>query len=131
MSRQRAQEPAGPDNLPRESAKATLLDSEGERSVYRLGVEQLDAMHRLLGMIAAHGDVVASVQARELAPGTLPAIGQTIYDDANAVRDILDQVEAQRPGQATGRRDGVDEARAGYSAHQPRLAAMCRQQRLH
>lgn len=131
MPRQRIRKPVGPDSLPSDSAKATPLDSEDEKSIYRLDVEQLDAMHRLLGVIAAHGDVVACVQGTELAPGTLPVIGQAIYDDARALRDILEQVEMQHPGKASGRRVSVGEISARYFADQLRLVAKCCQHRLH
>jgi len=79
---------------------------------YSVTVAQLDALDRSLRMIAAHGDVLASVQAAELVPGTLPVIGQAIHDEAQAMRDILDQVEL--------RRRRVEDAGAGYGAPAPR-----------
>lgn len=131
MSKQLARDPAGPDSLRPESAKAQRTGGVVETSVYSLDLEQLDAMDRLLQIIAAHGDIVATMHAAELAPGTLPVIGQVIYDHARAVRGILDQVEAQHPGQTRGGRDGVDEVRAGYVAGSLRLVAGSRSTRLH
>src|SRR5690606_15524843 len=98
-----------PDDLPPEEAVAGPPGAgTGGAFPYGVHVEQVDALDRLLGMIAAHGDVLATVQAIELAPGTLPVIGQAILDHAQAARSILDQVEAQRTGQAPGGRGGVE-----------------------
>lgn len=80
----------------------------GGAATYSVTVAQLDALDRSLRMIAAHGDVLASVQAAELVPGTLPVIGQAIHDEARAMRDILDQVEL--------RRRRVEDAGVGYGA---------------
>ena len=62
--------------------------------------------------MSAHGDVVAVGPVDNLAEGTLPQLGQTICDAADALRAILDQVEGQRLGAPA--RPGVAEARAAY-----------------
>ncbi|GGK03083.1 hypothetical protein [Luteimonas terricola] len=131
MSGQRARDSVGADTVSAESAKCDPSAGTVETSVYRLDLEQLDAMDRLLRIVAAHGDIVATIQAAELVPGTLPVIGQLIHDHARALREILDQVEAHHPRQAHGRRDGVDEVRAGYIAGPLRLVAGGQRTRLH
>lgn len=96
------------DSLLPEEASLGAHRGTGGASAYSVTVAQLDALDRSLRMIAAHGDVLASVQAAELIPGTLPVIGQAIHDEARAMRDILDQVEL--------RRRRVEDAGVGYGA---------------
>ena len=114
MSNKRTQGPGRPDDLPPEAAMAGPPDGGAGTYSHGLRLEQLDALEPLLGMIAALGDVLATVQAAELADGTVPVIGQAIHDHARAMRGILDQVEAQRLEAPAGR-DRVEEARAGYA----------------
>lgn len=97
------------------------------RLVYGLALDQFDALDRSLRMIAAHGDVLASVPAADLAPGTLPVIGQAIHDEAGAVRSVLDQVESQRLDGAADTREGVEDLRAGYGPPALRLVGLRRQ----
>lgn len=97
-----------PDSLLPEEADAGRHPGNDRASAYSVTIAQLDALDRSLRMIAAHGDVLASVQAAELVPGTLPVIGQAIHDEARAMRDILDQVEV--------RRRRVEDAGVGYGA---------------
>lgn len=96
------------DSLLAEEAGAGVPRGSAGASAYSVSVAELDALDRSLRMIAAHGDVLASVEATGLAPGTLPVIGQAIHDEARAMRDILDQVEV--------RRRRVEEAGVGYGA---------------
>lgn len=65
-------------------------------------------------MISVHGDVMAAGPAAEPADHTMPPLGQAIHDEMRAVRDILDQVEAQRLGRMPRRPTGVGEERAVY-----------------
>lgn len=78
--------------------------------------EQADLLDRLVAMIAAHGDVITTDPAAELANPTVPPLAQAIHDGAQAVRDLLDQIEAQRPGHRPRRPTGVGEERAVYGA---------------
>jgi hypothetical protein len=64
-------------------------DTAVERFAFSITGEQVDLLDRLLGSISAH-------------------------DDALAVRDLLDQVEAQRLGRRPHRPTGVGEERAVY-----------------
>lgn len=90
---------------------------------YGIAVRQMDALDRLLRMLAAHGDLLATTRATDLAEGTLPAIGEALHAHALAMRDILDQVETQRLGEAPDRQDGVEERRAIYAVTPLRMAA--------
>jgi hypothetical protein len=87
-----------------------------QRFAFGVTLDQIDALNRLIHTISAHGDVVATGHTAELAHHTLPLMGQAIYDAALAVRTLLDQVEAQRLGQASNPRSGVGEERAAYAA---------------
>lgn len=91
---------------------------------YGIAVRQMDAMDRLLRMLAAHGDLLATTQATDLAEGTLPAIGEALHSHALAMRDILDQVERQRLDEAPDRQDRVEERHAVYAVAPLRMAAL-------
>jgi hypothetical protein len=65
-------------------------------------------------MIAAHGDVVTISHATELADHTLSLLGQAIFTDARALRDLIDQIEAQRLNPSSYPPTGVGEAQAVY-----------------
>ena len=88
-----------------------------------IAVRQLDALDRLLRMLAAHGDLLATTRATDLAEGTLPAIGEALHAHALAMRVILDQVETQRLGEAHGPQGRVEERRAIYAVTPLRMAA--------
>jgi len=98
-------EPAAAEEMPG--------DADGR---YRFGMtmEQIDTLHRLIDMIVAHGDVVIASDAAEFADGTLSVLGDAIFNDARAVREIIRQLESQRLGQARGSQTGVAEERAVY-----------------
>lgn len=87
----------------------------GERYPFGVTLDQIDTLERLVGTIAAHGDIVATGPTAELADGTLPHLGQAVYDAAVAVRVILDEVQAQRLEQIACEGTGVSEARAVYA----------------
>jgi hypothetical protein len=95
-------------------------DAEG-RYVFGLTLEQVDTLHRLIGMLSAHGDVVTASRAAELAAPTLPAVGQAIFDGANAVREIIRQAESQRLEPTRGSQSGVGEEQAVYRVSRARL----------
>lgn len=81
---------------------------------FAVGLDQIDALGRLIDMLAAHGDMVMAAEAAELANGTLAQLGQAIRDGASAVREIVSQIDAQRLDQAPQSRIGVREAPALY-----------------
>lgn len=76
-------------------------------------VDQMDALNRLVQMIAAHGDAVAATNPADTARLTLPTLGQAIFDSAVAARRILDRMEAQPLGQEH-RHGGASEGRGAY-----------------
>lgn len=78
-------------------------------------VEQIDQLERLVRTISAAGDVIAVGGTDHLAPGSLQALGDSIFTSARAVREILDQIEEQRLAGAAEavREDGPDRSRAG------------------
>ncbi|KAF1714448.1 hypothetical protein CSC74_16085 [Pseudoxanthomonas yeongjuensis] len=90
-------------------------DTAVERFAIGVTGEQVDLLDRLLGTISAQGDVTAADPAAEPADPTVPPLAQAIHDGARAVRDLLDQVEAQRPGRMPRRPTGVGEERAVYA----------------
>ena len=73
---------------------------------------------RLLSALQRCPGVVKKVSASNMADfakGTLPMVGHAIFDGAAAVREILDQVEAQPLPRAAPQRFGVGEPRAVYA----------------
>lgn len=96
-------------------------DDAGGRYIFGVTLDQIDALNRLIFMISAHGDVVFASQDAELANGTLPLLGNAIFNDARAVREIICEVESQRLGRARGAQTGVGEERAAYHAGRARL----------
>lgn len=63
---------------------------------FGLTVDQLDRLQQLIGSLRAQGDVLANGHPRELAPGSLEVIVETIFQVACEARDIVDQIESQR-----------------------------------
>ncbi|NZA24774.1 hypothetical protein H0E84_00090 [Luteimonas sp. SJ-92] len=85
-----------------------------ERFTFGVTLDQIDALGRLIQTISAHGGVVAAARAGEQADHTLPMLGRAIFEGAAAVRDLLDQVEAQRLGKGARSRVRVGEGQAVY-----------------
>ena len=73
-----------------------IVDGASGRLVFGLSLDQVDALDRLIRIIAAHGDVISAGVAAHLDERSLPALGDAIYDAANEVRSILDQVGEQK-----------------------------------
>lgn len=57
--------------------------------------DQIDEIERLLRIISAHGDVVWAGSASELNEGSLPVLGETIYEAAEALCSIFDEIGGQ------------------------------------
>jgi hypothetical protein len=106
------------------AAAPDVSDTADQRFAFGITLDQIDALHRLIQTISAHGDVVGAGCTAELARHTLPLMGQAIYDAALAVRTLLDQVEVQRLGQDSRPRSGVCEERATYAAGLTSLATV-------
>lgn len=100
------------EDVPR--AETSHLTKDG----YACGItlDQIDVLGRLVETLSAHGDVVASSLDAEFAAQTVPLLGQAICDGTQAVRDLLDQVEAQGLRRSKRSRAGVGETRAVYGA---------------
>lgn len=86
------------------------------RLCFGMSLAQVDKLHQLIAMLSAHGDVVTASREAEFADHTLPLLGQAIFEGAQAVREIIRQVETQRLQPAPGGRAGVGEDRAVYGA---------------
>jgi hypothetical protein len=118
---QRRREAGEGDDVSAQSSE--LSDAPAECFAFGVTLDQFDTLDRLIQTISAHGDVVACSYVAGLADRTLPQVGQAIYDEVEAVRGILHEVEAQRLGQGLGRRTGVGEARATYRISYPAHSA--------
>ena len=90
-------------------------DADAQRYAFGITGDQFDTLDRLVQTISAHGDMVANGDAAALASETVPLVGQAIFDGMEAVRALLDAVEAQ-PLRQRGDRTGVGEVRASYGA---------------
>ncbi|WP_202844559.1 XAC0095 family protein [Luteimonas saliphila] len=88
-------------------------DADSVRYAFGMTGDQFDTLDRLVQTISAHGDMVANGDAAALASDTVPLVGQAIFDGMEAVRALLDAVEAQALGQPRGR-TGIGEEQAVY-----------------
>jgi hypothetical protein len=95
------------------AAESTPYDT-GERYRFGITLDQVDNLNRLIDMITAHGDVVTISHATELADHTLSVLGDAIFTDARALREIIDQVESQNLNPSRHPPTGVGEAQAVY-----------------
>ncbi len=97
-------------------AAEAMPDDVGERYRFGITLDQVDTLNQLIDMITAHGDVITTTPATELADHTLSLLGHAIFTDARAVRDLIDQIEAQRltPPRHPPTGVGVGEAQAVY-----------------
>ncbi len=95
-------------------AAATMPYDTGESYRFGITLDQVDTLNRLIDMITAHGDVVTTSHATELADHTLSLLGHAIFTDARALREIIDQIESQNPNPSRHPPNGVGEAQAVY-----------------
>ena len=110
----RAESDAAPAADETPYAAEAMPDDASERYRFGLTLDQIDTLNRLIDMITAHGDVTTTTPATELADHTLSLLGHAIFNDARAVRDIIDQIEAQRLNPSRHPPTGVGEAQAVY-----------------
>lgn len=82
---------------------------------YGLKLEQIDRLNLLLSTISAHADVVVASSMADFAENTLSAVGDTIFEAAAEVREILEDVNEQRLWYGDRPRFGVSEGRAVYA----------------
>jgi len=98
-----------------------VMDEAGNRCLFGVTLTQLDDINLLLDSLRAHGNVVTCSDHAELSDVTLSIMGDAIVRDAQKLRDIIGDVNAQRLGPARGMRTGVREERAIYHAPPERL----------
>ncbi|NYE27671.1 hypothetical protein HDE78_000596 [Rhodanobacter sp. K2T2] len=95
-------------------ATEAVPDDVSERYPFGITLDQIDTLNRLIDMITAHGDVITTTPATELADHTLSLLGHAIFTDASAVRDLIDQIESQHLNPPHHPPTGVGEAQAVY-----------------
>ena len=89
-------------------------DTVDERFSFGLTMDQVDALNRLSALLSAHGDVVSASETTEFVDHPLASLGQAIFESAQAVRDIMREVEADQSLRAKPSTTGVREERAVY-----------------
>lgn len=70
-------------------------DMTSARLAFGVTHDQADEIERLLRIISAHGDVVWAGSASELNEGSLPVLGETIYEAAEALGNIFERIGEQ------------------------------------
>jgi hypothetical protein len=98
-----------------------VMDEAGNRCLFGVTLTQLDDINLLLDSLRAHGNVVTCSDHAELSDVTLSIMGDAIVRDAQKLRAIIDDVNAQRLGPSHGAKPGVREERATYHALPARL----------
>ncbi|MFA6228916.1 MAG: hypothetical protein WC617_01920 [Rhodanobacter sp.] len=93
-----------------------VVDEAGNRYVFGVTLAQIDEINLLLDSVRAHGDVVTASDHAEFADCTLSVMGDAIFRDAQKLREIIDDVNAQRLEPPHGTKAGVCEERAIYLA---------------
>jgi hypothetical protein len=87
------------------------------RYVAGVTLGQIDEMNLLLGSLHAHGNVVVCSDHAELSDATLTVMGDAIYRDVDALREILRDIDGpQRLEPPLVVRPGVREEEATYLA---------------
>lgn len=110
-------------------ASGDVMDGDGVSmpaaggTAFGVTLDQVDALGRLVDAIAAHGDVLAAGGAEHFEDRTLPVLGQAIHDAANALRTLLEEVEAQPLAHGSRMDAGVREPGAIYGVCLPSPAA--------
>lgn len=100
-------------------------DTGDEDFIYGVTLDQVDALNHLTALLSAHGDVVSATQTTAFVDHTVPVIGHAIFDGAQAVRDLVREVETQSLHRGKRSASGVREARATYGLA-PALVSLLR-----
>ncbi len=77
-------------------------------------LDQIDKLNLLISAIKAYGDAVFADGMADFADGTLSMLGYTIFDRANDVDDIVQEISAQQLEQGARLRFSVEEPRPVY-----------------
>jgi hypothetical protein len=93
---------------------ATQADVHG--FIHGVTLEQIDKLHLLISAIKAYGDAVFADGMADFADGTVSMLGYTIFDRANDVDDIVQEISAQQLEQGARLRFSVEEPRPVYCA---------------
>jgi hypothetical protein len=93
-----------------------VMDEAGHRCLFGVTLNQLDEINLLLDSLRAHGHVVTCSDHAELSDVTLSIMGDAIVRDAQKLRDIIDDVNAQKLEPTHGTKPGVREEWATYLA---------------
>ena len=91
-----------------------VMDEAGNRCLFGVTLNQLDEINLLLDSLRAHGNVVTTSDHAELTGFTLSIMGDAIVRDAQKLRDIIDDVNAQELEPPHGTKPGVREEWAIY-----------------
>jgi hypothetical protein len=93
-----------------------VMDEAGNRYLFGVTLNQFDEINLLLDSLRAHGNVVTCSDHAELSDVTLSIMGDAIVRDAQKLRDIIDDVNAQELEPPHATKPGVREERATYLA---------------
>ena len=94
----------------------SVMDEAGNRCLFGVTLNQLDEINLLLDSLRAHGNVVTCSDHAELSDVTLSIMGDAIVRDAQKLRDIIDDVNAQALEPPHQTKPGVREEQATYLA---------------
>jgi hypothetical protein len=67
-----------------------------EDFAFGMTMDQLDEANRLLDLLGAQGDLLMATGGGDLADGTVVVIGAAIFDGADAMKDMIHEIESQR-----------------------------------
>ncbi|WP_157515222.1 XAC0095 family protein [Luteimonas abyssi] len=108
---------SGPGDDPDGDALTRHAESEAAQADdFRFGMtmDQLDEANRLLDLLGAQGDLLMASGGGDLADGTVVVIGAAIFDGADAMKDMIHEIESQRLAAKAGTGKRVREVPAGY-----------------
>jgi hypothetical protein len=92
------------------------MDEASNRFISGVTLDQIDEINLLLSSLRALGNVVTCSEHAELSDATLSIMGDAIVRDVEKLRDINDDVNAQRLKPSHGTKPGVREEQASYLA---------------
>lgn len=87
-----------------------------KRYIAGITLEQIDDINLLLASLHAIGNVVACTDHAELADSTLSSMGDAIYREVDALREIMKEIDGNRLEPPLVAPTGVREAEASYLA---------------
>jgi hypothetical protein len=103
---------AVPEAVPAQFSHSPYAREDG--FAFGVTVDQIDQLNGLMSSIRAHGDVISAGGLGALTAGTLPALGNAIFEGANEARVLLSQLESQPLNDPSDSTLSVGEASAEY-----------------